>query len=326
MPDLKRRQQDLQEISRRLENGVRDYFYSDKYRDYLRFTARMHDYSWQNCLLLKMQRPDISYAAGYSTWKALGRHVRAGEKGLAVICPAPVKVWRKQPLSDGQGNPILDENGTRQLQYQQVTIPSFKVVARTFAYEQTEGPEIPGLFIGELQGGDDRTRELIDAMVKVCPVPVSFEEISGSSKGYFNRLTNRVVVKEGMDPVMQLKTLTHEVCHSIVDGKDTDRLLDRRSREVRAESVAFVVLSHEGIATDDYSFPYIARWSADQSLQELKDTLESIQKTSADIISQLDREMERDRNVTSTEEASTDRSMDVISISCDKAMERGLHL
>lgn len=64
--------------------------------------------------------------------------------------------------------------------------------------------------------------------------------------------------------------------------------VDKRTREVEAESVAYTVCQHYGLDTSDYSFGYVAGWSSGRELSELKSSLETIRSAAAEIINSID--------------------------------------
>ena len=64
---------------------------------------------------------------------------------------------------------------------------------------------------------------------------------------------------------------------------------DRNTEEVEAESISFAVCAYYGIATGENSFGYIATWSKDKELKELRASLETINKTSSELITDIDR-------------------------------------
>jgi len=73
--------------------------------------------------------------------------------------------------------------------------------------------------------------------------------------------------------------------HSAV--KQTAR--NRNTEEVEAESISYAVCQYFGIQTGENSFGYIATWSKDKDLKELKASLETINKTSCELINDIER-------------------------------------
>ncbi len=164
-------------------------------------------------------------------------------------------------------------------------------ISYVFDISQTEGKELPTLMVDELRGSVDSYPLLVEAMERISPVPVERKKLRGGPKGYYEQGVGRIVLKEGMDEPQTLKTLIHEIAHarlhnSLGDPKNDLPLLQQR--EVEAESIAYTVLNRFGIDTSDYSFGYIAGWSSDRSVPELRASLETIREASRDLIDELE--------------------------------------
>ena len=286
----------LKEITNRLEQGIAELFDSEHYKDYLRVMSKFHNYSFRNTLLIAMQAPDASLVAGYSTWKNThGRHVKGGEKGIKIFAPAPYKVKREMKKIDPQTQqPIIGKDGQPETEEKEITVPAYKVVS-VFDVSQTEGREIPSIGADELTGDVDRYKDFFAALEKTSPVPIGFENIEGSSHGYYHLEEKRIAIQEGMSELQTLKTAVHEIAHAKLHDIDLNAPAeeqgdrpDRRTREVQAESVAYTVCQHYGLDTSDYSFGYVAGWSSGKELSELKSSLETIRNAAAEIIDSID--------------------------------------
>lgn len=287
--------QKVKEITDQLEQGIQELFESERYMTWLRTMSKFHDYSLNNTLLIAFQRPDATLVAGYTAWqKQFGRQVQKGEKAIRILAPAPykekVEMEKIDPITR---TPVLDADGKPVTEVQEVTRPAFKVVS-VFDVSQTEGREIPSLGIDELSG-DVREYELFfEALKRSCPVPMEFEEIEGSAKGYYHQMEQRIAIREGMSQVQTIKTAIHEMAHQRLHAIDpldeTAEIVNqtRSSKEVEAESVAYTVCQHYGIETSDYSFAYIAGWSHGKETPELKASLNTIRKTANEIIKEID--------------------------------------
>ena len=247
--------------------------------------------------------------AGYQAWqKNFERHVNKGEKAIRILAPAPYKIKEERDKLDPvTGEMMFDENGMPQKEETEVTIPAFRAVS-VFDVSQTDGKPIPELEVNELLSTVEGYEDFVQALMNISPVPIAFEDIPGDSKGYFSTAEKRIAVQENMSESQTLKTMVHEVAHSMLHDKEVNQSMDipvkdRNTKEVEAESVAFTVCQHFGIDTSDYSFGYIAGWSSGRNMKELKSSLDTIRKTASELITgiegamqelQLNREMEQE--------------------------------
>ena len=286
----------LKEITDRLEQGITELFDSERYREYLRVMSKFHNYSFNNTLLIAMQKPDASLVAGFSAWKNnFGRNVIKGQKGIKIIAPSPYKVKQEMKKIDPHTQqPIIGQDGKPVTEEKEITIPAYKVVS-VFDVSQTEGRELPDIAVNELTGDVERYRDFFAALEKTSPVPIGFEQIPGSSHGYYHLEDKRIAIDEGMSEIQTLKTAIHEIAHAKLHDIDLNApeneqqpRIDRRTREVEAESVAYTVCQHYGLDTSDYSFGYVAGWSSGRELSELKSSLETIRSAAAEIINSID--------------------------------------
>ena len=286
----------LKEITDRLEQGITELFESERYREYLRVMSKFHNYSINNTLLIAMQKPDASLVAGFSAWKNnFGRNVMKGQKGIKIIAPSPYKVKQEMKKIDPHTQqPIIGKDGKPVTEEKEITIPAYKVVS-VFDVSQTEGKELPDIAVDELTGDVERYKDFFAALEKTSPVPIGFEQIPGSSHGYYHLEDKRIAIDEGMSEIQTLKTAIHEIAHAKLHDIDLNApeneqqpRVDRRTREVEAESVAYTVCQHYGLDTSDYSFGYVAGWSSGRELSELKSSLETIRSAAAEIINSID--------------------------------------
>lgn len=286
----------LKEITDRLEQGITELFESERYREYLRVMSKFHNYSINNTLLIAMQKPDASLVAGFSAWKNnFGRNVMKGQKGIKIIAPSPYKVKQEMKKIDPHTQqPIIGKDGKQVTEEKEITIPAYKVVS-VFDVSQTEGKELPDIAVDELTGDVERYRDFFAALEKTSPVPIGFEQIPGSSHGYYHLEDKRIAIQEGMSELQTLKTAIHEIAHAKLHDIDLNApeneqqpRVDKRTREVEAESVAYTVCQHYGLDTSDYSFGYVAGWSSGRELSELKSSLETIRSAAAEIINSID--------------------------------------
>ena len=285
----------LKEITDRLEQGIAELFDSERYREYLKVMSKFHNYSFNNTLLIAMQKPDASLVAGFSAWKNnFGRNVMKAQKGIKIIAPSPFKIRQEgEKIDPHTQKPIIGKDGKPVTEEKEVKIPAYKVVS-VFDVSQTEGKELPDIAVDELTGDVDRYKDFFAALEKTSPVPIAFENIGGGSHGYYHLEDKRIAINEGMSELQTLKTAIHEIAHAKLHDidlnapKDEQPRVDRRTREVEAESVAYTVCQHYGLDTSDYSFGYVAGWSSGRELSELKSSLETIRSAAAEIINSID--------------------------------------
>ena len=284
----------LKEITDRLEQGITELFDSERYKEYLQVMSKFHNYSFNNTLLIAMQKPDASLIAGFNAWKNnFGRNVMRGEKGIRILAPSPYKIRQEVEKKDPQtGKTVIGKDGKPVTETKEIQIPAYKVVA-VFDVSQTEGRELPSISANELTGDVEKYEDFFAALEKTSPVPMGFEKIEGTAHGYYHLEEKRIAIDEGMSELQNLKTAIHEIAHAKLHDIDLnapeqpDRP-DRRTREVQAESIAYTVCQHYGLDTSDYSFGYVAGWSSGRELAELKSSLETIRATAAEIINSID--------------------------------------
>ena len=286
----------MKEITDRLEQGITELFDSERYKEYLKVMSRFHNYSFNNTLLIAMQKPDASLVAGFTAWKNnFQRNVIKGEKGIKIIAPSPFKLKQQtEKIDPHTRKPVMGKDGKPIMEEKEVTIPAYKVVS-VFDVSQTEGKELPDIAVDELTGDVDRYKDFFIALEKTSPVPIGFEKITGGAHGYYHLEDKRIAIDEGMSELQTLKTAIHEIAHAKLHDIDLNApkdeqqpRVDRRTREVEAESVAYTVCQHYGLDTSDYSFGYVAGWSSGRELAELKGSLETIRSTAAEIINSID--------------------------------------
>lgn len=281
----------LKAVTDKLEAGVSEVFQSGKFEDYLRTMSQFHHYSFNNILLIAMQHPGASRVAGYNDWiKKFDRHVKKGEKSIKILAPCAFSAMLEmEELDPVTQQPVLDKRGNPVVKSVPIGAKRFKVVS-VYDISQTEGKELPEIAV-ELTGNAERYEEIFSALKKVSPFPIQFGNLPNGAKGCCNYAENFIVVQNGMSEVQTLKTMVHEIAHAKLHSEvhgdgflgDTPRSV-RETREVEAESVAYVVCQHFGIDTSDYSFGYIAGWSNGKELEELKSSLGRIRNAAAELI------------------------------------------
>ena len=291
----------IKEITAGIEQGIMELFESDRYRSYLTTMSRFHRYSLNNVMLIHAQRPDATLVAGFNKWKnSFGRHVKRGEKGIQILAPTPYKVKvEKEKLDPDTRMPMLDQDGNAITEEKEVTIPMYKIV-NVFDVSQTDGKPLPQLAT-TLTGDVAQYEVFLEALRRTSPVPIAIQPIADDTDGFFNLDTQSITLREGMSQVQTICAGIHEIAHAKLHNyekmtelaDDGETVLspnekDRNTEEVEAESISYAVCQYFGIETADNSFGYIATWSKGKELKELRNSLETINKTSSELITSIE--------------------------------------
>lgn len=293
MADNQTPKERLKEITDGIEQGITELFQSEKYKQYLSTMSRFHTYSVNNQMLIFMQKPSATHVAGFGRWRdQFERHVMKGEKGIKIIAPTPYKKKMEMEKIDPiTQRPILDEHGNTIMEEKEIKVPMFKVVS-VFDVAQTDGKPLPQL-VSDLTGDVQRFEVFMEALRRSSPAPIEMEPMKDGADGYFDMDANRIALREGMSEVQTVAAGIHEVSHAKLHNKEAAALQpvpkNRRTEEVEAESIGYAVCQYYDIQTDENSFPYIASWSKDKELPELRASLETINKTAAGLIGDIDR-------------------------------------
>ena len=315
--DKKTNKERIKEIVAGIEDGIQKLFQSEKYFDYLRTMTRFHSYSVNNTVLIHLQMPNASHVAGFNQWKnRFSRHVKKGAKGITIIAPTPFKKKVEEMKLDPDTNePMYDENGKLIMEEKTIQIPMFKPV-KVFDLSQTEGKPLPNL-CADLAGDVRQYEAFMEALRRSSPVPIAFQPIEKSMDGYFSRDEQKIVVRTGMSQVQTVCATIHEIGHAMLHNREQAALTaaagtdkeapkpkDRNTEEVEAESLSYSVCAYYGIETGSNSFGYIASWSKDKTLPELRASLETITKTANTLITTIDKhfsEICKERGITLSE-------------------------
>lgn len=315
-----KQQQQLKAITEKLEKGIADLFNSKNYMEYLKTMSKFHNYSFSNTLLIALQKPDATFVAGYEAWQRnFGRHVMKDEKSIKIIAPMPYKVQEERQARDPDtGTLVYDEMGEPVMETVMTNRPRFKV-ASVFDVSQTDGKPLPELRVEDLSGSVEGYEMFSEALKRTSKVPIGFEDIPGSSHGYYHQVDKRIALKEGMSQVQTVKTLIHEIAHSRLHDADAIEAgkgmkVNQRTKEVQAESVAYAVCQYFKLDTSEYSFGYIAGWSSGKEMKELKSSLETIQREANSMITEIsghikELQKEREEKELETENAFPDEAV-----------------
>jgi antirestriction protein ArdC len=286
----------LKEITASIEDGIKALFQSDNYAQYLQTMSRFHRYSVNNQVLIHIQKPDATLVAGFNKWKnQFGRNVIKGEHGIKIIAPTPFKKKIEQEKLDPDTQlPMLDADGKVVTEEKTIQIPMYRPVT-VFDVSQTEGKPLPQL-AHDLAGNVANYEMFMEALRRSSPVPISIEVMNGKMDGYFDLDHQDIAIRKGMSEVQTVSAVIHEMGHALLHNrtKETEQTaeqekLSRNTEEVQAESISYAVCAYYGIATGENSFGYIASWSKDKTLPELRESLEIINKTAGGLINDIDR-------------------------------------
>ncbi|MDP3880176.1 MAG: ArdC family protein [Dehalococcoidales bacterium] len=261
-------------VMKQLKAGVEGIQDSYQFRLFLTTMAKFHDYSIGNQILIMLQKPEATRVAGFNTWKDLGRWVKKGEKGIAILAP----VLPPKPKPE-------EKDDDDELKETEISPVYFKVV-HVFDLDQTEGKPLPEFEVPVLTGEVNQAlfARLLDLM-KPRDIRVSFEprpHLEPGIKGYY--IHGEIWVRPEEPRAQQLKTLVHEIAHYYSEGVFR---IPRQDAETIAESAAYVVGAHYGFDTGVRSFPYVALWARDKKV--LDQNLNSIRRVAGTILEELEK-------------------------------------
>ena len=255
-----------------LIEGVRYCYTEGNFKKYLDVVSRFHDYSINNCMLIAWQNPDATYVAGFSAWRdKFKRNVRKGEKAIKILAPVPKKIIVKDVNPDGTET----EREVRFTRFRSVNV---------FDISQTDGEDLPTI-CKRLDGTVDDYDDVINKLIALAKPTVRFDDLKGKANGYYSRVTDEIVIQSGMSQKMTIKTLVHEIAHSILHS-DAFIEIPRSIKEMQAESVAYMVCKQIGIDTDEYTFEYVASWASGDT-KKLSEQMEIVRKTADAITAKI---------------------------------------
>ena len=260
------------EVEQALIDGVQKCYTEGNFKNYLDTISKFHNYSINNCMLIAWQCPEATLVAGCGDWnKKFKRFVNKGEKAIKILAPIQFKRTVEK----------VDENGEKT--EEEVTYTTYKLVP-VFDVSQTHGEELPQI-CKTLTDTVEDYESLMNKIISVARVPVGFENITDGSHGYYHTVEKRIAIKDGMPQAQTIKTLIHEIAHSILHS-DAFCDIPRAIKEVQAESVAYLVCSQLGIHTENYSFEYVASW-AQQDMKALTNQMDIVRKTADALVANI---------------------------------------
>ncbi|MBD5114619.1 MAG: hypothetical protein HDT46_05355 [Ruminococcaceae bacterium] len=286
------KQSEIDEMLKRIDEGVKAVFNSDQYKEYLKFASNFTNYSPHNTMLISLQRPSATLVASYGKWRKVGRQVMKGEKGIAIFAPIIYDSDKCPKVKKGTDDEDTEKTKIAEEQFKRI---AFKKVY-VYDISQTDGKDIPCFESSELTGDIDfkKKNAIFKALERITGIRIEFSDIRGGAKGYYDTAENRIVIQSGMSDSQTLKTAFHETAHKLLHDPKLKMVTvksPRNEKEVQAESVAFMVAERLGFDTSEYSFPYIASWSNGKPLEQLKCALKEIQAAAKQITGAIETEL-----------------------------------
>jgi antirestriction protein ArdC len=245
---------------------------SQKLVEYLKAMGRFHNYSLGNAILIGFQKPDATHVAGFRTWQRLGRHVKKGERGIAIMAPI---VWRKNT-----GNADEEEQERKE----EILI-SFKT-AYVFDISQTDGKPLPEF--ARVTGDPTIYTERLRDYVTSKGITIEYSDSIGSAEGI--SAGGLIRLKNGLCYAEEFSVLAHELAHEMLHTDSDDTPKDKKVRETEAEAVAFVVCNGIGLDTNSASSDYIQLYNGDK--ETLLQSLDRIKRTASKILAAIMAEQE----------------------------------
>ncbi|HDH91582.1 MAG TPA: DUF1738 domain-containing protein [Candidatus Aenigmarchaeota archaeon] len=233
---------------------------SKEFKDFLKFASTLHSYSFHNRLLIYMQKPDATYVAGIKTWNKLGRKVKKGEKGIVIFAPAFTKIVKtvrvkEKPKEKEETEEIMEADDVQEEVVEVEKVLTFFKPVHVFDVSQTYGKPLPEMPCQELRG-NTKLYHIAKESIKKEGFKVEERKLMGNTDGYTDGKV--IVINSKREEKHKLLTLLHEYAHAKVHF--TSDAKDRRTKEVEAETAAFVMCQKFGIDSSKHSFSYIAWW------------------------------------------------------------------
>ena len=290
----------IKKLTDQIEAGIKALFQSgdlEKYQAYLRTMSHFHHYSVNNQMLIFSQCPHATLVAGYQKWQnQFSRHVLRGEKGISILAPTPYKIKvEKEKLDPDTKLPLLDADGNTITEEKEVQIPMFRPV-KVFDVSQTDGKPLPERVqspVAELTGNVEHYEAFMEALRRISPVPIEMKPLSNDLDGFFSPSKQSITLRDGMSEVQTVCAAVHEIAHSKLHDyakQPNSQPKDSNTEEIEAESIAYTVCAYFGIETSANSFGYVATWTKDKDLKAFKDSLDTIRKTSSELISGVEQQ------------------------------------
>ncbi|WP_456110914.1 ArdC-like ssDNA-binding domain-containing protein [Roseburia inulinivorans] len=274
------KQEKIKAAFEQIEEGLAAINTDKDWLQFLGFQSRFYSYSIGNTMLIYKQNPDASFVKGYRAWNDLGRYVKKGSKGIAILAPCVRNTKAENDVADR----LNCKNDADEKDKKVVT--GFRI-AYVYDIADTDGSDefLPVLVKG-VSGNSDRERDIYEKLRDIVSQEHLVLEVSGTvPKGSYNIETGIISINTDYDYLQRIKTLLHEYAHAVDFTMNPGEDIKKNVREMVAESVAFVVMQYMRFDTSAYSIGYIKSWMKDA--EELKNVAATVQKIASNIIDKL---------------------------------------
>ncbi len=260
-----------EEATRLVENGIAKLNEalqsgrSETLERFLATLARFHNYSFGNAILIWSQKPDATQVAGFHAWRKLGRFVKKGEHGIAILAPMVSRKDREHGVPDRAADKSDLIFGFR--------------VAYVFDVAQTDGEPLPDFADAIGDPGDWLSR--LEKSIREAGIELEYDFVPNGALGC--SLPGKIMVRPDLAPSEKFSVLAHEFAHELLHQRSERRKeTNRRIRETEAEAVAYAVCLACGIDSTARSADYIQLCRGDE--ETLKESLSFVQHAATHII------------------------------------------
>lgn len=272
---------ELNAILEKLNQGVMEVFESSNYKAWLDSFSKFYQYSFNNVILILLQRPDATLCNSFIRWQSLGRTVNKGAKGIEILCPVKYKYTVEEDAYEN-GCVVINSDGTIKKEQKEKEGLRFKI-GHTFDISDTSGEELPTL-TRKIEESPVILETVIEEIMKASDIPVAYDETLHDAYGYYHLQEKRIGIQPNLGSLHTCKTIIHELAHSKLHSVEQKKKISKNEREIEAESVAYVTLTHFGFDVSEYSFSYVASYCDGKSIKELQDSLSRIERCSRELI------------------------------------------
>lgn len=278
------KEQERQELSEKLSNGIKNALNSEKYRSFLKFMGNCHNYSYTNSMLIYLQNEDATIVKSFTDWKKDKVNINKDEKGIKIFCPVKkhINIYQK----DENGEYVLNDKGEK-IKTDEKEITNF-IVGNVFDISQTNAnPQNYELLISNNEKINNKD-EILNKLENASGIKFEFKDNLKGANGRYSPKEEKIEIKTNMDDIETISTCVHEVAHSILHKSNDKLKLTKSQKEFEAESVSYIVCNRLNIDSEKNNFLYLTNWIGKEDISEFKNSLDRIQKASNDILKQFD--------------------------------------